>query len=72
MTQPDRVSLIASLRQRYGNEAVLTHPVRLAAASHDVYASGVAPIAILVPKDAADLGVAIAEITAHGLASTLR
>ena len=68
MTQPDRVSLIASLRQRYGNEAVLTDPVRLAAASHDVYASGVAPIAILVPKDAADLGLAIAEITAHGLA----
>lgn len=68
MNQPDRTALFASLRQRCGGDAVLTDPARLEAARHDVYGSGVAPVAILVPRDAASLGPAIAAITAQGLA----
>lgn len=68
MSQPARSALFASLREQCGKDALVTDPAALAAARHDIYATGVEPAAILAPRDAGALGPAIAAITAQGLA----
>lgn len=63
-----QASLFARLRELCGNAALTVDPEALGQARHDVYASGVEPVAILAPRDASTLGPAIAAITGHGLA----
>jgi FAD/FMN-containing dehydrogenase len=67
-TQPDLPGLFATLKRLCGSDALVLDPTALVAARHDVYATGVQPLAILAPREADTLGVAIAEITAQGLA----
>ena len=67
-TEPDLPGLFATLKRLCGSDALVLDPTALVAARHDVYATGVQPLAILAPREADTLGPAIAAITAQGLA----
>lgn len=61
-------ALFDRLRALCGPTALIVEPDALEQARHDVHASGIAPVAILAPTDAATLAPAVAAITAAGLA----
>lgn len=61
-------ALLDELKELCGEDAVVAEPAALEMARHDMHASGCAPVALLIPRDAQSLGQAIAAITAQGLA----